>query len=279
VAFLQGLHGGIALVLLCGLLFIEETGIPLLFAPGDLVLISAGLLIATGALDPRLFIPAAVVACVFGALLGYTWTRQLGEPAVRSLAAKLGFSKQLDRVLLRVRGTHACGVAVARLIPGLRIYTTLAAGIAGVTARTFLLGVISSTLVWVPAFTALGALVGLPAELVLGRFEKLAFDGLILLVAGLGGYLIIRAAPLAPRSMLREIPPTIRILLEAIFGAAILSAISAGALTIGRNILRTTDDPWIDVLLIGGVVLGWWLAVAARRPPGGVLLRDRGRSR
>jgi membrane protein DedA with SNARE-associated domain len=56
MGFIQGLHGTVALVLLCSLLFAEEAGVPLP-TPGELTLIAAGLLIATGGLDPWLFLP------------------------------------------------------------------------------------------------------------------------------------------------------------------------------------------------------------------------------
>ena len=50
--FLQGLHGAVALALVTGLLFAEEAGVPLPFAPGELTLLVAGLLIASGGTQP-----------------------------------------------------------------------------------------------------------------------------------------------------------------------------------------------------------------------------------
>ncbi|PZR85712.1 MAG: hypothetical protein DLM67_25100, partial [Candidatus Nephthysia bennettiae] len=65
MGFIQGLHGTVALVLLCSLLFAEEAGVPLP-TPGELTLVAAGLLIATGGLDPWLFLPLAVASCLTG---------------------------------------------------------------------------------------------------------------------------------------------------------------------------------------------------------------------
>src|SRR5438445_799804 len=45
MSYLQGLHGVVAIVLLCSLLFAEEAGVPLPFAPGEVVLMAGGLLI------------------------------------------------------------------------------------------------------------------------------------------------------------------------------------------------------------------------------------------
>lgn len=53
---IQGLHGAVAIVLLCSLLFAEEAGVPIPL-PGELVLVAAGVLIGTGGLDPWMFPP------------------------------------------------------------------------------------------------------------------------------------------------------------------------------------------------------------------------------
>ena len=60
MSYLQGLHGVVAIVLLCSLLFAEEAGVPLPFAPGEVVLMAGGLLIAAGGLDPVVFVPVDV---------------------------------------------------------------------------------------------------------------------------------------------------------------------------------------------------------------------------
>ena len=72
MAFIQGLHDSVAILLLCSLLFAEEAGVPLPFAPGELTLIAPGPLIASGAINPFVFLPLAVLSCVIGALLGYS---------------------------------------------------------------------------------------------------------------------------------------------------------------------------------------------------------------
>lgn len=119
--FLQGLHGVVAIALLGGLLFTEEAGVPLPFAPGELTLLAAGLLIAAGGLDPIAFIPVALVACVAGSLVGYTWARAVGDRGLQALARRIHQQHALDRVSERVQSAGWGGIAVSRLIPGLRI--------------------------------------------------------------------------------------------------------------------------------------------------------------
>jgi membrane-associated protein len=283
VAFLQGLHGTIAIILICALLFAEECGVPLPFAPGDFVLIAAGLLIATGALDARVFIPLAILSCVLGASVGYAWARKLGEPALHAFARRLGAEERLDRVFHRLRRAGASGVAIARLLPGLRVYTTLAAGAAGVDRAAFLRGVTGATLVWVVTFTAIGAAVGIPAERMLGRLERLAFDGTILLLAGTGGYLVLRLAPAPARAALVQLPRRVRVWLALAIDAGVIAAVVAGLLAIARRLVGTTAHGWFDaavvvvlvMVLFGAVILHRSGATAGAR----LLMPDRRRPR
>ncbi|MGC1908773.1 MAG: VTT domain-containing protein, partial [Candidatus Dormiibacterota bacterium] len=132
MSFLSGLHGVVAIVLLCSLLFVEEAGVPLPFAPGELTLLAGGLLIAAGGLDPWVFFPVAYAACVAGATVGYSWARVVGERGMTGLAVRFHKARALERVAARVRAARPLGIGASRLIPGLRIYTTLVAGAFGV---------------------------------------------------------------------------------------------------------------------------------------------------
>jgi len=193
--FLAGLHGAVALALLGGLLFTEEAGVPLPFAPGELTLLAAGLLIAAGGLDPYIFIPLALLACIAGSLLGYTWARAVGDRGLQALARRIHQQRALERVSGRIRSAGWGGVAVSRLIPGLRIYTTLVAGALRVRRSTFFLGIVPATVIWIAVYVALGVLVGVPIEHFFTAVQKLAIQGAILVVMGVGCYFLIRRTP------------------------------------------------------------------------------------
>ena len=126
MSYLQGLHGVVAIVLLCSLLFAEEAGIPIPFAPGEVVLMAGGLLIAAGGLDPLVFVPLAIAASLAGAMGGYSWARLVGEQGLTTLARRLRQAENLARVSGRIRSAGPWAIAVSRLIPGLRIYTPAA---------------------------------------------------------------------------------------------------------------------------------------------------------
>ncbi|MGI8609266.1 MAG: VTT domain-containing protein [Candidatus Dormibacteria bacterium] len=263
MSFLQGLHGTVAIFLLVGLLFTEEAGVPLPFAPGELTLIAAGLLVASGGLNPFLFVPLAIAGCVAGAMIGYGWARLVGEHGLVSLARRLHQEPNLERVSKRMRSAGWGGVAVSRWIPGLRIYTTLVAGAVQMPRRTYVTGLVPATVAWVIVFTALGAVVGIPVVHFLSSVQKLAVQGGILLVLGGGGYFAIRRTPKSGGAGLVRIPRAVRIGLAATIDIGVIASIATGLLALGRVVLGASlVDGWLDLAVALLVVLIFYAVVA-----------------
>jgi len=160
--FLQGLHGAVAIALLAGCSSPRRRG-PTPVRARELTLLAAGLLIAAGGLDPVIFVPVALVACVAGSLVGYTWAGRSAIVASRPWPPHSPAARP-QAGLGRVKSAEWGGIAVSRLIPGLRIYTTLVAGALRVRRRTFVLGMVPATVVWIAVYLALGVLVGSPSS-------------------------------------------------------------------------------------------------------------------
>ncbi|MDQ6772044.1 MAG: VTT domain-containing protein [Candidatus Dormibacteraeota bacterium] len=244
----------VAIVLLCTVLFAEEVGIPLP-VPGELTLIAAGLLIATGGLDPWLFVPLAIASCLAGSITGYSWARLVGEHGLRAVADKLHQTKRLDKVKGRLQKAGPREIAVSRLIPGLRVYTTLAAGAAGVERQTFLIGVAPATVVWVVVFLVVGVVAGVPAERFLGQLEGLILQGGILIALGLGSYLAIRRVPEHGFTALARLPSNLRALLAAGVDMALVGAVVAGVLAVVRPLTPVGEIAgWLDILVVAVVI-------------------------
>jgi membrane-associated protein len=255
MSYLEGLHGVVAIVLLCSLLFAEEAGVPLPFAPGEAVLIAAGLLVAAGGLDPVVFVPLAVVATLAGSMVGFSWARLVGIHG-------------LDRVSARIRSAGPRAIAVSRLIPGLRIYTTLVAGAAGVGRRTFLLGITPVTVAWVLAFVVLGGAVGLPIEHFLGEVQKLAVQGGLLLAMGLGSFVAIRRVPAGDRGSLVRVPDQIRIVLALGVDVGLVASMLTGVVAVVRRLVGAgVIAGWADALVVA-VGIGIFYLVITRRGTG-----------
>lgn len=240
------------------------------FAPGEVVLIAAGILIADGNLSPFIFVPVACLSVLGGALTGYLWTRAIGAESLHALAERVHAGRALDRASIRLRSTGARGIGISRLIPGLRIYTSLVAGALDIDLRVFLLGAIPAIAIWVGFFTLLGALVGIPAELFLSKAGKLALDAAILLVIGLGGLVALRRIPPVERhdNALLRAPKRWRFSLALIIDVAIVASVVSGVTELVREAGGPVDaDGFVDIaLIIAVIVLGY--TVISRRGPG-----------
>ncbi|MGA8208114.1 MAG: VTT domain-containing protein [Candidatus Dormiibacterota bacterium] len=263
--FLFGLHGLVAIVLLCSLLFLEEAGVPLPFAPGELTLLAAGLLIAAGGLDPWIFVPLAFTVCVVGAMAGYSWARIVGEHGLTGIAVRFHQAKALERVSTRVRSAGPLGIAISRLIPGLRIYTTLVAGAFEVKRRTFLAALVPSTAIWIGVYVTLGVVAGIPVEHFLTKVARLVVQGAILLVIGVGGYLAIRRAPTKAREPLVNVPGWVKTILAALVDLGVVACILTGLLAVVRRATGTDfTASWADAAVVVAGLAALYLFVTRR---------------
>lgn len=250
---LTGLHGTAALVLFCALLFAEEAGIPLPLLPGEILLVAAGLLIANGALSPAAFFPAAYVAVLGGVLAGYAWARVLGARGLWVLAERLRITSHLDRVAGRLRAATPAQIGLSRLIPGLRIYTTLVAGSALVDLRVFLFGSMPAILIWILIYTVAGMLIGIPLVHFLTHVEHIAFTGAVLALIGVAAYLAVLHIPFAERrdNALLEVPRLPRLTLALAIDGGIVTNFDFGLTQLAHIWLRFPDpDGVIDVAVV-----------------------------
>jgi membrane protein DedA with SNARE-associated domain len=173
-----------AIAVICLLLFLEEAGLPLPFAPGEAVLLGAGLLISGGTDPVWLVIPLAFLSVLGGVATAYWWAHRIGPERLRSLARRLHAGGPYDRAAGRLRAANPLQIAGSRLLPGLRVYTSLVAGAVGLDRRRFMSGVLPASALWVVAFIGLGFFVGVPVERLLGRFAAYGVRaGLIVLIA------------------------------------------------------------------------------------------------
>lgn len=230
MSILTGLHGATAIVLICVLLFVEETGVPVPLLSGDVLLILAGVLIANGSISPWAFFPPAFVAEVAGVMTAYLWSRTVGQRGLEALADKVRVRKALDRASARLSNAGPVHIAVARLIPGLRINTTLVAGAAGVAPGAFLLGVVPAILIWIAVFSLLGVLVGVPVLASLNHVQHVAVTGVVLVLIGAATVIGVRYIP--PTEQLGEhmirAPGPLLIALSVIVDVTITASLAFG---------------------------------------------------
>src|ERR1700716_4579706 len=162
MTFIQTLGGTALILAIAGLLFVEEIGIPLPFAPGDVVLAIGGFAVARGRVNPVFMVGLTLVAIVVGAMLGRELTALLGWERLMKIGRPLHAEKPLGRAAQLLRRGGWRTVFTARLLPGLRVYTTQMAGVTGVPRSTFVAGLVPSAVIYVAGFVGLGAAFGRP---------------------------------------------------------------------------------------------------------------------
>src|SRR5438270_3433296 len=174
-------------------MFLEEVGVPLPFAPGDLVLAIGGIAIAAGRVNAWLFVPAVTVVILVGASLGRELFALLGWNRLMRVAEPLHARGALERAsgLLQRGGWRA--VFTARLIPGLRVHTTQVAGVSRIPRLTFLSGLIPATAVYIGAFVGLGAAFGRPILALIHEAEHQVLIAIALGLAVVIAFLLTRS--------------------------------------------------------------------------------------
>jgi len=138
-------HDGMLLFLL---LTIEELGIPLP-VPTDVAIAWAGTRLARGLMS----FPEALLSPWLGTAVGSSLLYFIGRRWGPLVLARVGHvlrlsPEKLERAERALRRHGTLGVFVLRLVPGLRVPTSFAAGAAGVPFPAFVLGTWSSALVW-----------------------------------------------------------------------------------------------------------------------------------
>lgn len=262
ITWVQGLNGTTLIVAICVLMFIEETGVPLPFAPGDLVLAIAGIAVAGGRVNPVALVAAVAVSITLGAVIGREAAQLLGWDRLMRVAEPLHARGPLERAagLLQRGGSRA--VFTARLIPGLRIYTTQVAGVSRMPLSTFLAGLLPANAVYIAGFVGLGAAVGRPILALIQLAERQLLIALLILVALVAVFLLTRAPARRTLASLQAAGWTgpLKFSLDSV--SVVLIFASLGLNFAGHAIAVTFGLPlFLDSIgtVLAGVVAGPWV--------------------
>ena len=262
IGWVQGLEGATLVVVICALMFIEETGVPVPFAPGDLVLAIAGIAIAGGRVNPALLVGAVSVSITVGAILGREAAELLGWQRLMRVAEPLHARGALERAagLLQRGGWRA--VFTARLIPGLRVYTSQVAGVSRMPRLTFLSGLLPANAVYIAGFVGLGAAFGRPILALIHQAEHQLLLAIALLVVVVGGFLLTRSPARRTLASLQAAGWTgpLKFSLDSVGVVLILA--SLGLNFAGHAIAVTFGLPlFLDSIgtVLAGVVAGPWV--------------------
>jgi membrane-associated protein len=154
--------------LLCLAIVFIECGLFFPFLPGDTLLFSVGLFVATNELNmagvPNLLglalaCVAFAVAAFAGNVAGYEIGRRIG-PAVRRLDNRVVKRKHLDRTVEFFEKHGSQALVIGRFVPFVRTYVTLVAGVSAMNRVRFWLWSAVGAVAWVISITCLGYFLG-----------------------------------------------------------------------------------------------------------------------
>ncbi len=262
ISWVQALQGPALVAVICGLMFIEETGVPLPFAPGDLILALGGIAVAGGRVNPVLLVAAVAVSITVGALIGRGAAALLGWERLMRIAEPLRARGPLERAagMLQRGGWRA--VFTARLIPGLRVYTTQVAGVSRMPMRTFVGGLLPANAVYIGAFVGLGAAFGRPILALIHEAEHQLLITILLIAVVVGVFLLTRAPARRTLASLQAAGWTgpLKFSLDSVGVVLILACL--GLNFAGHAIAVTFGLPlFLDSIgtVLAGVVAGPWV--------------------
>lgn len=146
------------IAVVCAFLFIETGLLVGFFLPGDSLLFTAGLLVATGTVHVNIFLlgTAAFVAAFAGDQTGYFIGRKAGPAVFKKPGSRLFRSEYIERAHEFFEKYGRRSVILARFVPVVRTFLPVTAGVAKMGYRTFV------------AFNAIGALLWGMGVLMLG---------------------------------------------------------------------------------------------------------------
>lgn len=160
--------------------------------PSELILPLAGFLSGQGRLALPWVIVAATLGSVLGALILYGLGRWLGEDRFRGLVRDHGgwlFDEgDFDRARDRFNRHGNAAVLVGRLIPGIRSFISIPAGIERMPLAPFVLYTALGSALWDGALVLLGWWLGSRWELVERYGQYVEYGALVLLVVGVIWY-------------------------------------------------------------------------------------------
>ena len=150
--------GGYAI--LVAIVFVETGLLVGFFLPGDSLLITAGLVAATGALNIWWLNVLLIAAAVVGDSVGYAIGWRAGPRLFTRPKSRLFNPKHVERTRAFYARHGAKTIVIARFVPIIRTFAPVVAGVGQMEYRRFIFYNIAGGVGWVTSMTWAGYLLG-----------------------------------------------------------------------------------------------------------------------
>jgi membrane-associated protein len=152
--------GGIVMV---NAIVFAETGLMIgFFLPGDSLLFTTGLLVATGVLDVPLWVVlfSLTLSAIIGDQVGYWIGRRVGKSLFEREDSLLFKKEYVYRTQAFYDRHGGKAIVLGRFVPIVRTFVPVLAGVANYTYRFFVFYNISGAIIWIFSMTLAGYLLG-----------------------------------------------------------------------------------------------------------------------
>ena len=154
--------GAFAVLGVCAIVFIETGFLVGFFLPGDSLLFTTGLLIATDVIETPTWIvaPAIGLAAFLGDQVGYQIGRASGPRVFNRPNSRFFRQEYVDKTSAYFERYGGRTIIIARFVPIVRTFAPVVAGVGAMRYRTFVAYNIVGALLWGVGVTLLGFWLG-----------------------------------------------------------------------------------------------------------------------
>lgn len=155
------------------LVFLQEIGVPNP-VPNELVILFSGYLASTHVLSFPLVFLSVVAADFLGTSLLFFVFYYFGDFLLAHKPRWLPLSREkIDKLGDRISRKGGLGIFVGRLLPYVRGYASVAAGLLHVRPRVFLLSVFVSAVLWSGGYASVGMFFGNYIDSIIGQINNI----------------------------------------------------------------------------------------------------------
>lgn len=176
------LKGGYPLLFL---IVFAETGLFAgFFLPGDSLLITAGLIAASGRLELLPVMAVLTVGAVLGDSTGYLIGRKLDQGIFSKRETVFFHPDHLEKTRLFYERHGSKTVFLARFVPVVRSFAATLAGVTGMPYHKFLFFSFTGASIWVACFTMVGYSIASAFPHIVDYLHFVILGGIVLIVLG-----------------------------------------------------------------------------------------------
>ena len=138
--------------------------------PNEIILLFAGYLASINVLNFFLILLIGISADFLGTFVLYAIFYFFGEQILKHAPKWLPVRK-IESIKQKISKREMVGIFLGRLLPYLRAYTSIAAGLLKISPKKFLLSVIASAIIWSGGYVLVGRLLGSRWSSFVSRFS------------------------------------------------------------------------------------------------------------